>query len=952
VSGNVDRSPSPEKQLPTDAVVGRDERARRGAERRLGDFTTSWSILQLVPLAAVIGVLSAVVALVLLDLIGLITNLVYYHRYSLDLISPAANTLGVAAIAVPVVGGLIVGVMARYGSEQIRGHGIPEAMETILVGGSKVQPRLTILKPISSAISIGTGGPFGAEGPIILTGGALASVIAQFFNLSASERRSLLVAGAAGGMAAVFGTPVAAVLLGVELLVFEWKPRSMILIGIAAAVAEGVRMFLASRGLIAPEPLFPTHIALATGWEPFVGAMAVGLAGGAVAWVLTVSVYGAEDAFKKLPIHWMWWPAIGGVVVGLGGLIEPRALGVGYDTIASQLAGDVALGALVSIFVVKLIIWSIALGSGTSGGILAPILIMGCAMGGVLTPLLPSASTGYWILLGMTAALAGVTRSPLTAVVFSVELTHDVEVLMPLLVVSTIAHLVSVLVLKRSILTEKVARRGFHVLREYEVGPLEALFVRDVMATDLLTVEEGSNLDAVYELLLGHSTMRYQRLLPVMSSDGRLVGALSWNDVLERAARGDLGGTIDDVMHRELIVAYADETLRGVADRMADSELGVLPVVERERQDRLRGLVSQFELLRARGRMLEEERHREQVLELRVFPIPIFRRHARRAAGVRPSSRETPSRGGLSEARGAPSQREPSTAGGAPHTADASAGLSGEASSDLFAKGSSALPADVSAAVAYEKLLVPALLQEWAPRLADAAQIGPGDRVLDIACGTGVLAREVARRVGDAGSVAGLDASTGMLAVAERLAPDISWRHGSAESLPFPDHCFDVVVSQFGLMFFADPGKALREMLRVLRPEGRLAVAVWGSLESMPAYTLEVGLVERIAGERAGRALRLPFALGDQRKLEGLLEEAGIATCELVTLHGRARFPNVRSMVEADLRGWLPAMGVVLPEERVSEIMAEAEAVLGDYLDEDGRAVFESVAHIATGRKL
>jgi H+/Cl- antiporter ClcA/CBS domain-containing protein len=579
----------------------------------------------MVPLAAVIGVVSAVVALVLLDLIGLITNFLYYHRISLALVSPAQNSLGLAAVAIPVVGGLIVGVMARYGSEQIRGHGIPEAMETILVGGSKVKPRLTILKPIASAISIGTGGPFGAEGPIILTAGALGSVIAQFFRFSASERRSLLVAGAAGGMAGVFGTPVAAVLLGMELLVFEWKPRSMVPIGIAAAVAEVVRMQWAQQGLMKMEPLFPTHISLATGWGPFGGAVIVGIAGGAAAWLLTISVYGAEDAFKKLPIHWMWWPAIGGLVVGLGGLIEPRALGVGYDTIAQQLAGEMALGALASILIVKLVIWSIALGSGTSGGILAPILIMGCSIGGLLAPVLPTASTGYWILMGMTAALAGVTRSPLTSVVFAVELTHDVDILMPLLVVSTVAHLVSVLVLKRSILTEKVARRGFHVLREYEVAPLQVLFVRDMMATDVITVAEGSGLDAVYRMLQEHSTLRYQRLLPVMAADGRLVGALAWTDVLERAARGELTGTIDDVMHRNLVVAFPDETLRGVADRMADGKLGALPVVERGHPDQLRGLITQFDLLRARGRMLEEERHREQVLDIRVFSPAHFR---------------------------------------------------------------------------------------------------------------------------------------------------------------------------------------------------------------------------------------------------------------------------------------------------------------------------------------
>jgi H+/Cl- antiporter ClcA/CBS domain-containing protein len=633
VNEHSDRPPDPgeerptsEREVPADAITGQDERASGGLENGLGDFNTPLSILRLVPLAAIIGVVSAVVALVLLDLIGLITNLLYFQRFSLELVSPGGNALGVAAVAIPVIGGLIVGVMARYGSEQIRGHGIPEAMETILVGGSRVQPRLTILKPISSAISIGSGGPFGAEGPIILTGGALGSVIAQFFHFSAAERRSLLVAGAAGGMAAVFGTPVAAVLLGVELLVFEWKPRSMVPIGIAAAVASAVRMGFAERGLLVAEPLFPADIALATGWGPFIGAMVVGLAGAAAAWLLTVAVYGAEDAFKRLPIHWMWWPALGGVVVGIGGLIEPRALGVGYDVIASQLAGQVALGALASIFIVKLIIWAIALGSGTSGGILAPILILGCSLGGLMTPVLPAASQGYWTLMGMTAVLAGVTRSPLTAVIFALELTHDVHVLMPLLLVSTVAHLVSVLILKRSILTEKVARRGFHVLRQYEVGPLDVLFVRDLMATDVLTVEEGSSLDVVYKVLVERSSLRYQRLLPVTSADGRLVGALSWNDVLERAGRGDLGGTIDHVMHRNLVVAYPDETLRGVADRMADGRLGVLPVVERGNPTALRGLITQFDLLRARGRMLEEERHREQVLALHVFSTGRFPR--------------------------------------------------------------------------------------------------------------------------------------------------------------------------------------------------------------------------------------------------------------------------------------------------------------------------------------
>ncbi|MGH8915765.1 MAG: chloride channel protein [Acidimicrobiia bacterium] len=629
-----EQPPPPERVLPTDVVIGEDQRADLGLERTLADFTTPRSVLRLVPLAAVIGVLSAVVALVLLGLIGLFTNLFYYQRLSVDLVSPAGHTLGWLSVAIPVLGGLLVGVMARYGSEQIRGHGIPEAMETILVGGSKVAPRLAALKPVSSAVSIGTGGPFGAEGPIILTGGALGSVLAQFFHLSASERRSLLVAGAAAGMAAVFGTPVAGVLLGVELLVFEWKPRSVVLIGIAAAVAEAVRMSFADWGLLAAEPLFPAHVVLARGWGPFAGAVLIGVAGAAAAWLLTVAVYGAEDVFKKLPVHWMWWPAIGGLVVGVGGLIEPRALGVGYETIADQLAGRLALGALASIFLVKLVIWAIALGSGTSGGILAPILIMGCSVGGLLAPLLPSATQGFWTLMGMTAVMAGVMRSPLTSVVFALEVTHDVDILMPLLLVATVAHLVSVLVLKRSILTEKVARRGFHVLRQYEVGPLEVLFVRDVMATEVLTIEQGSAIEDVYRMVLDRSSMRYQRLLPVIAGDGGIVGVLPWNDILERAARGDLSGVVDDIMYRNVLVAYGDETLRTVADRMADGKLGVLPVVDRERPDRLQGLITQFDLLRARGRMLEEERHREQVLQLRVFPAVRPRRSSQTSSAA------------------------------------------------------------------------------------------------------------------------------------------------------------------------------------------------------------------------------------------------------------------------------------------------------------------------------
>ncbi len=590
-------------------------------EKALGDFTTAPDVVRLVPLAILIGALGAGIALALLVTIGFLTNLLYYHRLGDHLVSPARNTLGIVALVIPVVGGLLVGLMARYGSEQIRGHGIPEAMERVLINGSRVQPRLALLKPISSALSIGTGGPFGAEGPIILTGGAVGSVIGQLFHLTAAQRRALLVAGAAGGMSAVFGTPVAATLFGVELLAFEFRPRSTVLIGLAAATADGIRMLMASAGLVTPQPIFPLPAHAALGGVVLLGAVAVGIASGLGAWVMTQAVYRFEDLFKKLSrhLHWMWWPAIGGLLVGVGGLIDRRALGVGYDTIHAELLGRLTIGALILLFAVKLIIWSGALGSGTSGGILAPIMMLGAAIGGVFGHALPGATPGVWALLGMAGAIGGVTRSPFTAIIFAFELTHDQNALLPLLVVASVSYLVSVLVLKRSILTEKVARRGFHVMREYAVDPLEATFVREVMDADLATVEPQELVCDVYRSLPEGSPARRQRLYPVVAdtADGTsaLVGVLPWSAVL--ANKDITEATVAAAMLTTYETAHPDEILRAVADRMVADGIGVLPVVEGGGPVRLRGLITQFDILNARQKMLEEERHAERVLTIR-----------------------------------------------------------------------------------------------------------------------------------------------------------------------------------------------------------------------------------------------------------------------------------------------------------------------------------------------
>ncbi|HVW18423.1 MAG TPA: chloride channel protein [Solirubrobacteraceae bacterium] len=589
-------------------------------DRPLGDFSTSAEVLRISAVALVVGVAVAVAALGLLDLIGLITNLVYAGRWDAALVAPDTSRLGAASVLVPVAGGLVVGLMARFGSERIRGHGIPEAMETILLRGSRMEPRLAALKPISSAVSIGAGGPFGAEGPIIVTGGAIGSITGQLLHLTAAQRRCLLVAGAAGGMTAVFSTPLAAVLLGVELLLFEWRPRSLVPVALATVAAQVVRDAFAHAGLVHGAPLFAMAPTGPLPAEALAGAVVVGLAGGGLAWAMTRCVYAAEDAFARLPIHWSWWPAIGGAVVGVAGLVDHRVLGAGYDTIRAELTGRLALGALAVLLACKLAAWAIALGSNTSGGILAPLLMLGAALGGLLGGVLPGADAGTWALLGMAAAMAGVMRSPLTSVVFALELTHDLDALLPLLLVCALSHATSVLTLPRSILTEKVARRGYHVNREYEVDPLQSLFVRDVMATDVMTVSPRTTAAELYQQLPEGHRLRRQRLYPVIADDGTMTGVLTWSDVLRARAEDD--GEVDAAaLARVAVLAHPDETLRAAADRMVAGGHGVLPVVRRDDRSRLVGLVSQFDLLAAHERVLIEERHRERPLSLRPAAV-------------------------------------------------------------------------------------------------------------------------------------------------------------------------------------------------------------------------------------------------------------------------------------------------------------------------------------------
>ena len=588
---------------------------------RLGDFTTTPHMILISLLAIILGVFSAFIALFLLRLIGLFTNLFFFQRWDTALVSPAGNKLGLLEIFIPVIGALVIGIMARYGSERIRGHGIPEAIEAILINGSRVEPRVALLKPLSSAISIGSGGPFGAEGPIIMTGGAFGSMIAQFFHLSSSERKILLVAGAAGGMSATFASPIAAVLLAVELLLFEWKPRSLIPVALASASAAAVRSYILGLGPLFPVPAHPIFI----GPQGLLSCVVVGLLAGALSALLTFAVYASEDAFNRLPIHWMWWPAIGGLVIGLGGLIFPQALGVGYSTIGDLLGGNVTAQVILGILLVKSIIWAVSLGSGTSGGVLAPLLMMGGALGGLEATFLPNEGIGFWPLISMGAILGGTMRSPFTGIIFVLELTHDVNALLPLLVAVVIAHGFTVLVMRRSILTEKVSRRGYHLSREYSVDPLEILFVREVMRTNIAALRASITHKNLSHLLTSDHNPRGQHLYPVIDDGERLIGVVTRKDLLkllgEQCSLGE-GYQLAQLIQPDPVVAYPDEPLRVVVYRMAETGFTRFPVVERDDREKLVGMISLNDLLKARTRNLTEERHRERVLHIRYL-LPV-----------------------------------------------------------------------------------------------------------------------------------------------------------------------------------------------------------------------------------------------------------------------------------------------------------------------------------------
>ncbi len=566
---------------------------------RLADHSADARMLLLAAMALVVGSAGAFGAWLLLAMIRVVTNLLWFGRLSAQPVQITDATVGILVVAIPVAGSLVIGVMARFGSDKIRGHGIPEAIEAILFGQSRVSARVAVLKPISSAISIGSGGPFGAEGPIIMTGGAFGSLFAQCFHLSAAERKTLLVAGAAAGMTAIFGTPLAAILLAVEVLLFEWKPRSFVPVAIAALVALAWRPTLVGSG-----PMFPFADAV-----PSIGtlpeALAVGVVVGFEAIALSWLLYRIEDGFHRLPVHWMWWPALAAVVVGIGGLIDSRVLGAGYASIQALLDGDMVMSLVISLLVVKAVVWLTALGSGTSGGVLAPILILGGSVGCMIGHVLPG-GPGFWAMIGMAAIMSGAMRAPLTGALFAAELTGHLDALPWTLAGSVGAYAVSVLLMRRSILTERLARRGRHVLQEYTIDALEAMQAAQLMTPAPETLPGTMSLQAASDFF--HNGARH-RSYPVVDEEGRLLGLVSRDDVLRWEVDGqDVDATrlAEAISDASLPVAHPDTAGGAVADLIVESGIGRIPIIDPETR-RVVGMLSRHDLLKVRSERQREE---------------------------------------------------------------------------------------------------------------------------------------------------------------------------------------------------------------------------------------------------------------------------------------------------------------------------------------------------------
>jgi H+/Cl- antiporter ClcA len=519
-------------------------------------------------------------------------------------------------IIVPVIGGLIVGIMARFGSAAIRGHGIPEAMEQVLTNESKIKPVITFLKPISSAISIGTGGPFGAEGPIIATGGALGSVAGQVMHITASERKIMLTAGATAGMASIFGTPIAAVLLAIELLLFEFSPRSIIPVALACVSGAGMHYALFGTEAVFAMPDIPEPSTTALITYIFFGAVI-----GVIAAIVSKSIYLVEDLFEKLPVHWMWWPAIGAVAVGITGYFAPYTLGVGYNNISSLLSGTLSIQLILGLCFLKFLSWAVSLGSGTSGGTLAPLLTIGGAFGMLLGTSFQHAFPSTDInlptcaLIGMAAMFAGASRALLTSIVFAFETTMQPHGVLPLLGACVAAYFVSFFLMKHgTIMTEKIKRRGVHTPDAYEPDILQRVTVESVMDEDVEILSAENTLEEIKEWISA-SASTPNGVIAVVDKNEDLIGTVRL-DMIEHSQLPE-NTPVAIVIQKQNIYVYNDSQLSFAVDLMDRFNSDYLPVVDRDNKKKVIGIITHKNVFAAYRKRRKEENTYKRNISLR-----------------------------------------------------------------------------------------------------------------------------------------------------------------------------------------------------------------------------------------------------------------------------------------------------------------------------------------------
>jgi H+/Cl- antiporter ClcA len=561
-------------------------------------------------LCTVIGFAAGYAAMGLIRLIYLFTNISFFGKFSFAPQIAGANHMGAWVIAIPIIGAMLIGLLLRYASRAIAGHGIPEAMEQVLTNQSRIPVRMTFLKPLSAAISIGTGAPYGPEGPIIATGGALGSLLGQLLRTTASERKTLLAAGAAAGIAAAFGCPVAAILLAVELLLFEFRPRSIIPVAFACAVASGIHVRYEGAGAMFPFTGSPVLAATELG---LLGYALLGALIGIGAVIMTRTVYKIEHAFEHISIHWMWHPAIGAVAVGVIGWYAPDTLGPGYYNLRYLLADHgphILLTAAAALCVLKFLSWTISLGSGTAGGTLAPVFTIGGALAAVLAVGMGHLFPGLHLdprvaaLMGMAAIFAGSSRALLFSIIFAAETTHEPSAMLPVVCGCAAAYVVSALLMRHSIMTEKMARSGVRVPAEYAADSLDQVLVSDIATQTVVSLSADRTVGWAREWVNTRQPGSTHQGYPVVDAKANLVGVLTRRDFLDPGHPADQ--TLGTLVHRAPVLVYADCTLRDAADHMANHDIGRLPVIERGKSAKVVGMITRSDLLFAHRRRLKE----------------------------------------------------------------------------------------------------------------------------------------------------------------------------------------------------------------------------------------------------------------------------------------------------------------------------------------------------------